>query len=295
MRRTVILSRQILVTVLVACSLAPGTLQAEDGVFDSNGVKIRYVTEGKGEAIVLLHGWMSDAGMWGRLDTNPASKEFQLIALDLRGHGGSDKPHDAAKYDAEVAADVIRLLDHLKIEKAHLVGYSSGSYVAGKVAALGPNRVRSLVFGGQAPLIGAVKDSDFSEVELFARLVDENKDLGAYIQEVYPAESKLTEAQAKAIAKFAYAGKDVQAFAAAGRGYKHLSVTVEELQRCEAPILFIHGGNESEHVKSKAAAARQVLGRGELKIIEGGNHITTLANPEFGSSILTFLRQGKLE
>lgn len=295
MRRAPFMKVQSLVTLFVVCCLALRPVDAADDVFDSNGVKIRYVTEGKGEAVVLIHGWMSDSGMWGRLDTNPAAKEYQLIALDLRGHGKSDKPHDATKYDAEVAADVIRLLDHLKIEKAHLVGYSSGSFVAGKVAATYPNRVRSVVFGGQAPIIGEVKESDFSEVELFAKLVDEGKDLGAYILAVSPEESKLTNEQAKAIAKFAYAGKDVNAFAAAGRGYKKLAVTEEDLKRCKAPMLFIHGGNESDHVKSKVAAARKALGRGELKVIDGGNHMTTLTKPEFGSSIKTFLRHGKLE
>ena len=286
---------QILVTFFVVCGLVPRPVDAADDVFDSNGVKIWYVTGGKGEAVVLIHGWMSDSSMWGRLDTNPAAEEFQLIALDLRGHGKSDKPHDVAKYDAEVAADVIRLLDHLKIEKAHLVGYSSGSYVAGKVAATYPNRVRSVAFGGQAPIIGEVKDSDFSEVELFAKLVDEGKDLDAYILAVSPEESKPTEEQARAFAQFAYAGKDVRALAAAGRGYKKLAVTEKDLRRCQAPMLFIHGGNESEHVKSKVAAARKALGRGELKIIQGGNHMTTLTNPEFGATIKTFLRHGKLE
>ena len=287
---------QSLITLLVACCcLVPRTADAADGVFDSDGVKIRYVTAGKGEAVVLIHGWMSDSGMWGPLDTNPASKEFQLIALDLRGHGKSDKPHDAAGYDAEVAEDVVRLLDHLKIDKAHLVGYSSGSFVAGKVAAAHPDRVRSVVFGGQAPVIGEPKDSDFSECELFAKLVDEGKDLGAYIRAVSPEGSKPTEAQAKAVAQFAYAGKDVKAFAAAGRGYRKLAVTAEELKRCTAPMLFIHGGDESDHVKNKVAAARKALGRGELKVIDGGNHMTTLANPAFGDSIKTFLRHGKLE
>ncbi len=286
---------QLLAMVFVGCCLVRGRVGAADDVFDSNGVKIRYVTEGNGEAVVLIHGWMSDSGMWGPLDSNPATKEYQLIALDLRGHGKSDKPHDAAKYDADVAADVIRLLDHLKIEKAHLVGYSSGSFVAGKVAASCPNRIRSIVFGGQAPILGKVKDSDFSEVELFARLVDEDKDLGEYILAVSPKELKLTDEQAKAIAKFAYAGKDVKAFAAAGRGYKTLAVTEEELKNCKAPMLFIHGGNESDHVKNKVAAARKALGRGELKVIDGGNHMTTLTNPEFGSSIKAFLRHGTLE
>jgi len=285
----------ILAALFVACCLMPRPVDAAEDVFDSNGIKIWYVTEGQGEAIVLIHGWMSDSSMWGRLDTNPMTKEYQLIALDLRGHGKSDKPHDAAKYDAGVADDIIRLLDHLKIEKAHLVGYSSGSYVAGKVAATYPNRVRSVVFGGQAPIIGAVKDSDFSEVELFAKLVDEGKDLGAYLQAVLPGEAKLTDEQAQALAQFAYAGKDVKAFAAAGRGYRKLAVTEEDLKRCTAPMLFIHGGNESDHVKSKVAAARKALGRGELKVIDGENHMTTLTNPEFGSAIETFLRHGKLE
>lgn len=295
MGRTPFMKCQSLVALFVVCSLVPKAVDAAEGVFDSNGVKIRYVTAGKGEAVVLIHGWMSDSGMWGQLDTNPAAKEFQLIALDLRGHGKSDKPHDAAKYDAEVAEDVIRLLDHLKIEKAHLVGYSSGSFVAGKVAATHPERVRSVVFGAQAPVIGEVKDSDFSEVELFAKLVDEGKDLGAYILGVFPKESKLTDEQAKAIAQVAYAGKDVKAFAAAGRGYRKLAVTAEDLKRCTAPMLFIHGGDESDHVKGKVTAARKALGRGELKVVDGGNHMTTLTMPEFGDSIKTFLRHGKLE
>ena len=65
---------------LLFLSLAPlGSVKTADDVFDSNGVKIRYVTEGKGEPIVLLHGWMADSSMWGRLDTNPATKEYQLI------------------------------------------------------------------------------------------------------------------------------------------------------------------------------------------------------------------------
>lgn len=289
------MKRPFAICLFLVCGLVLDRADAGEGVFDSNGVKIHYATEGKGEAVVLLHGWMSDSSMWGPLDTNDATEEFQLIALDLRGHGKSDKPHDPAKYDAEVAADVIRLLDHLKIEKAHLVGYSSGSFVAGKVAATHPDRVRSVVFGGQAPILGEVKDSDFSEVDFFAKLVDEGKDLGEYILAVTPKESKLTEERAKVIAAFAYAGKDVKAFAAAGRGYKHLAVTAEELKKCTVPMLFIHGGNESAHVKAKVAAARKALGRGELKIIDGGNHMTTLADPEFGDSIETFLRHGKLE
>jgi len=288
-----------LLTVLVVCFLVPWPVDADDDVFDSNGVKIRYVTEGKGEPVVLIHGWMADSSMWGRdrsgntkLDTTGANG-FQLIALDCRGHGKSDKPHDLEKYGPEMAADVVRLLDHLKLEKAHLIGYSSGAFIAGKVAATHPERVLSVVYGGQAPLIAGTKSSDSSEVEVFAKAVDEGKDLGSYIIAVTPpGKPKPTEDQAKAIAKFLYDGKDVKAFAAAGRSFKNLEVTEEQLSKCKAPILFIHGGNESDYVKDRVATVRKLLGRGEVKIVEGADHITTLTKPEFASAIIEFLRSG---
>ena len=294
------LKNNSLLAVLVVCCVVPRPVDATDDVFDSNGVKIRYVTAGKGEPVVLIHGWMGDSSMWGRdasgntkLDTTGA-KGFQLIALDCRGHGKSDKPHDPGKYGPEMAADVVRLLDHLKIEKAHLVGYSSGAFIAGKVAATHPERVLGVVYAGQAPLVAEAKSAGSSEVEVFAKAVDEGKDLGAYIIEITPPDKpKPTMEQANAIAKFLYDGKDLKAFAAAGRSFKDLEVTVEQLRKCKAPILFIRGGNESAYVKDRVDAVRKLLGRGEVKIVEGGDHITTLTKPEFGSAILQFLRTGK--
>jgi pimeloyl-ACP methyl ester carboxylesterase len=291
-----------LLTVLVVCCLAPEPVDAADDVFNSNGVKIRYVTEGKGEPVILIHGWMADSSMWGRdrsgntkLDTT-GTKGFQLIALDCRGHGKSDKPHETEKYGPEMAADVVRLLDHLKIKKAHLVGYSMGAFVAGKVAATHPERVLSVVYAGQAPIIAGAKLSDSSEVDAFARAVDEGKDLGAYIIAVTPpGKPKPTQEQARAIAKFLYGGKDVKAFAAAGRGFKNLGVTGEQLRKCKAPILFIHGGNESDQVKNGVATARKLLGRGDVKIVEGADHMTTLTKPEFASAVIEHLRSGKLK
>ena len=271
-------------------------------MFDSNGLKIRYVTEGAGEAVVLIHGWMADSSMWGRdqsgntrLDTSGTSG-FQLIALDCRGHGKSDKPHDPADYGPEMAADVVRLLDHLRIEEAHLLGYSSGAFIAGWVAAHHPGRVLSVVYAGQAPLVTGTKAPSSSEVEVFAKAVDEGKDLGSYIIAVTPpGRPKPTEDQAKAIAKYLYGGKDVKAFAAAGRSFPKLEVTRKQLRKCKAPVLFIHGGNESAYVKDRVAAVRKLLGRGELRIVEGGDHMTTLIKPEFTAAIVEFWRSGKLE
>lgn len=278
---------------LLALGLASKPPVAIDAVFDSNGVEIHYVSAGEGEPVVLLHGWMSDVSMWGRLDTNPATEQYQLIAVDLRGHGKSDKPHDPEQYGAEMAEDVVRLLDHLELKKAHLIGYSMGAIVAGKIAATHPDRVLSIVYGGQAPIlthdVNAVK-VDAREIEVFAKAVEEGKGLGSYLIDVTPADKpKMSEEYANALAKVLYDGKDVKAFAAAGRGIKNLDVTLDQLAKCTAPMLFIHGSKEVEATKLRAALIVEELGRGELKVIEGTDHMTTLLDPEFGDTIDEFL------
>ena len=82
-------------------------------------------------------------------------------------------------------------------------------------------------------------------------------------------------------------------FALAGRSFKDLEVTAEQRKECPAPILFIQGGNETGFVKDSDAAVRALLGRGEVGIIEGADHMTTLIKPEFGSAIMAFLRSGR--
>ena len=283
---------QFFLAAVVACSFTPVISTAEDGSFDSNGVKIHYVTEGQGEAVVLIHGWTSDVTMWGR-KLQPL-EGFQLIALDCRGHGKSDKPHDQAKYGAEMAGDVVRLLDHLKIKKAHLIGYSMGTFIVAKVAATHPDRVNSIIYGGQAPLIPGVHPAGSNEINVFAKAVDEGKGLGPYIIYVSPSDKpKPSLETANALGKAMMFGKDEKALAAAGLSFKGLEVSLKGLRKCRAPVLFVYG----EHDLSAASieVVRKALGPSEVKIVPGGTHFATLTKPEFGAAIVEFLRAHKEE
>jgi pimeloyl-ACP methyl ester carboxylesterase len=142
----------VLAAVVGAIVTLPGTSGAEPAsrTFDVNGVKIHYLVEGKGAPVLLIHGLHSSAEMNWKLSGLVAelAKDHQVIAPDLPGHGRSDKPAKEDAYGLRVVDDVVLLLDHLKVKKAHVVGYSLGGMVAVKLMAKYPDRVASGLVGG---------------------------------------------------------------------------------------------------------------------------------------------------
>lgn len=118
--------------------------------FDANGVGLYYSIQGTGEPVVLLHGLYSSARRSWELPGTvmQLAADHQVITLDLPGHGQSDKPDRADAYGTAMVDDVVLLLDHLKIKKAHVVGYSMGGMIVMKLLATHPDRVMSAVVGG---------------------------------------------------------------------------------------------------------------------------------------------------
>ncbi len=118
--------------------------------FETGGVQIRYYVEGQGEPVVLIHGLHSSAAMnWKAVGIfAELAKDHQVIALDLPGHGQSDKPDDEKAYGVQLVKDVVALLDHLQIKQAHIVGYSLGGMIAVKLLVMYPDRALSGTIGG---------------------------------------------------------------------------------------------------------------------------------------------------
>src|SRR5215470_12363889 len=121
-----------------------------DRKFDAKGVKLNYIIEGEGEPVVLIHGLSASARINWQMPgiISMLSKKYQVIALDMPGHGESDKPSNEEAYGVAMVEDVVRLLDHLKIQKAHIVGYSMGGMIAVKFMATHQERTLSGVVGG---------------------------------------------------------------------------------------------------------------------------------------------------
>lgn len=122
--------------------------------FSHDGLRLAYFDEGDpaGDPVLLIHGFASSANVnWvhpGWLKTL-GEAGYRVIAIDNRGHGASDKPHDPeAYYPPVMAGDAVALLNHLGIAEAHVMGYSMGARISAFLAMAHPERVRSLVFGG---------------------------------------------------------------------------------------------------------------------------------------------------
>ncbi|MBD3649102.1 MAG: alpha/beta hydrolase, partial [Pseudomonadales bacterium] len=114
----------------------------------SDGINIHYMTMGDaGSWVVLVHGYTGNA--WGNWFANgiapELAKNHRVVALDCRNHGKSDKPERGGPGEHK---DVIELMDHLGIDKAHIHGYSMGGMITGRILAEAPERFITAGFGG---------------------------------------------------------------------------------------------------------------------------------------------------
>jgi pimeloyl-ACP methyl ester carboxylesterase len=273
---------------------APPAAFSVEGIFDSNGVKIRYIEEGKGTPVLLIHGqnastessWIT-AGVVADL-----SRDYRVVAFDLRGHGKSEKPHDPKAYGREIALDAIRLLDHLGIAKAHFVGYSLGGNITTILMTTHPNRFLSatLLAGGPrfdypAELIAAdeleasEREKDCTSRSFIARLSP-------------PGSPPIADDEFKKLVDTCMANKSFDRFAIAAylRSKPDLIVAESAVSATRMPVLGIGGS-----IDPNLTLVRNVQRlRPDMKvvIIENATHMgpTRAQNrPEFIKAVREFL------
>jgi pimeloyl-ACP methyl ester carboxylesterase len=120
----------------------------------NDGIRIAYQVIGYGPPSLLHHGFSVSGRDWLD-DVVPAFRnEYQLIVIDARGHGASDKPHDPEAYSmSKCVSDILAVLDAQGIERTHFWGYSMGCRIGFGLGALAPERVTSSILGGSHPLL----------------------------------------------------------------------------------------------------------------------------------------------
>jgi pimeloyl-ACP methyl ester carboxylesterase len=254
-----------------------------DAFFDSNGVRIRYVVTGRGEPVVLIHGWAASAEMWDPL-VEELSKSYEVIALDCRGHGQSGKPHDPKQYGVEMANDVVRLLDHLHIRKANVVGYSMGGGIALKMLVDHSDRFLTAVIGGSEGFRKGVGPG--WDDENFIRELESGMSLSDAMIANAPADRPTPTPEQRAMMKQMDASQDPKALAAQRRGNTGLEIDDAALKAIHVPVLVVVGSRDNpDRVKALVAA----LPDARLDVIEGAGHGSATDSPQFVKDVREFL------
>lgn len=145
---------------------------------DNQGIHIHYKVEGEGPPLIMQHGSASNLMEWyenGYVEQLKSS--YQLILIDARGHGDSDKPHDQSAYSLALrVSDIVEVLDHLGVQKAHYLGYSMGGWIGFGMAKYAPQRIHSFMLGGAhayADTVDAFVNIDGSDPDRFIKAMEQ--------------------------------------------------------------------------------------------------------------------------
>lgn len=287
MQKMLIARRSLL--ALGAYCLSANADAAEERFFDSAGIRIRYIEEGWGEPVVLVHGYTSDAeAQWTRTGVLQAlATRYRVIALDARGHGRSGKPHDPAQYGPEMGFDILRLLDYLDITRAHIVGYSMGAHIVAQLATTHPERFLTATLGG-APGRFSWSLEDQQRVEREAAEMEQallrSQTLRLWPHgEPLPSEERIRELSAAQLT-----GQDPRALAAVRRSNPAQVVTLAQISAVTVPMLGVVG--TADPYLSQFLELKAVMPQLDLVTIEAASHSSAPGRPEFSQAVLAFLR-----
>jgi len=249
--------------------------------FEADGLRLAYddVGDRDGEPIVLLHGFAADRRLnWklpGWYDTL-ANAGYRVLALDARGHGLSAKPSDIDAYRPEgIAGDALRLLDHLELRKACLLGYSMGGRNACWLLAHHGRRFRAVVIGGTGLNLLAPADARRWAKRGFALTRDNANTESLAIPAMLPLYRRAVQR----------GGRTGSLAACLMGAFPNMGKV--DFARVRTPALVACGGKDTLS-GSPIPLAASIPGA-KAVIIPGRNHLSAVADPFFKGAVLGFL------
>lgn len=251
-------SRFVVHTTALAllCASGASALDPIEGYIEaSDGIRIHYLEAGSGTPVMLIHGYTGSAqGNWF---SNGVAQELarthRVVAIDVRGHGQSDKPHEASGYGDRIWKDVVELMDHLEIDKAHVHGYSMGGGITTQLLIHAADRFLTASYGGSG-----VRETD------------------PEWQKKVPADregSDPAEVEARSTLRASPSRDDV-ALAALGESFRSNRGPDIDLTRIDIPILAING--ELDRPNAKTHRMARELSDFRSVVLPGKSHLTAI-------------------
>jgi pimeloyl-ACP methyl ester carboxylesterase len=262
-----------------------------------NGIDLYYEVHGQGEPLVMIMGFGGSSAGW-IFQRRAFQKYFQVITFDNRGVGRSDKP--VGPYSiGMMAEDTVGLMDHLGIEKAHILGVSMGGYIAQELAINHPERVRKLVLGCT---YARQDDTGGHSPEYYRGMglaegcpADELRKIP--IAKVLRAEFPLAfNSRLYRICTFPFIGIYARRMATRGVAAQFQAIvghdTLERLHMIQAPTLVITGTGDRIIKPSSSDVLAKKIPNARLVKIEGGPHAVFVGmRKRFNKEVLDFLKE----
>lgn len=251
--------------------------------FDSEGVEIAFLDVPPNgpvrdaPPVLLIHGFASHINMnwvspgWVKTLTEAG---YRVVAFDNRGHGKSQKLYDLAQYGGPIMAeDARRLLDHLGIKLAHVMGYSMGARISAFLALQHPQRVRSAVFGG----LGINMVRGMAGTGPIAHALEAET-----IEDVVNPTARTFRAFAE------QTGSDLKALAACIRSSRD-PISRDDVGRLTCPV-FVAVGSE-DVIAGSAADLAALIPTGRSLVLDGRDHMKAVGDAAFKAGVLDFFEK----
>ena len=243
--------------------------------FSSSGIDIAYIDEGEGDPILLIHGFASNLTVnW--IDTGWVrtlkKAGFRVIAYDNRGHGESEKLYDEKYYGApQMAEDARRLLEHLDIPCADVMGYSMGARITAFLLLNHADMVRSAIFGGYGINM--------------ARAIAGRHPIAKALEQ--GSIDDVVNRTARTFRQFAEStGSDLKALACCYRAASEI-IAIDDFKTINTPILVAAGTEDV--IGGSARKLADIIPGAEALEIEGRDHMKAVGDQTYKDGVLDFL------
>ncbi|MCP5093947.1 MAG: alpha/beta fold hydrolase [Chloroflexi bacterium] len=253
-----------------------------------NNIELYYETHGAGEPLLLIHGLGSSAQDW-EFQLEAFSKKYQVVLVDVRGHGRSAKP--PGSYSVSLfAQDMAALLTHLQLESAHVVGISMGGMIGLQMVVTYSQFVKSLIVINATPDLIPQSISDYLKV--WQRLAISRfmgmRRMGEFLAGRLFPQPDQEYIRVQFIER--WAKNDKRAYMAAMKALVGWSVKAD-LPTITRPVLFLAGDMDYSSVEEKETAVSHIP-NGRLQVIPNSRHASPVDQPEMvNTAVLNFLAQ----
>lgn len=264
--------QRIIILFTVFCLYSLNIIQAQNDsskIFVANdGVKIHFEVTGIGFPVVLVHGFIVTGENWKKaaIYQELINKGYQVITMDLRGNGKSDKPHEASFYENDAQAkDIMGIVSSLGIQSYNVIGYSRGSIITARLLVL-DKRINKAVLGGMG--------AEFTNPEWPRRIQFYHALMGENVPELSSMVAYVQKSGLDQLA-LAYQQKEQPA------------TSKESLSKIKKSVMVICGNEDKDNGLGTDLA--KLIPRSIYKEVPG-NHNTASGTKEFAETIISFFK-----